>query len=77
MAYRDAPNGAERLSALMSDWMPIDSAPSDRDIEVSVIDRDGYHAFVFPVRRTPDGWVAPGVKGVIWIDPTHWREWTR
>ncbi len=58
----------------MADWMPIESAPFGREIEVSVLDRDGYHAFVFPVRRTADGWVAAGVKGFIWIDPTHWRE---
>ena len=60
----------------MADWKPIWSAPFDRDIEVSVIDWDGYHAFVFPVRRTEAGWVSSEVKGTIPINPTHWREWT-
>jgi hypothetical protein len=59
----------------MSEWFPISSVPVDRDVEVSVSDRRRYHAFGFPVRRTLDGWVCDQARGVVSIDPTHWREW--
>jgi len=58
----------------MPDWQPIWSAPLDREIEVSVRDQEGYHMFVFPVRRTSAGWISSEVKGLIPINPTHWRE---
>lgn len=56
------------------EWKAIQTAPFDQLIEVAVIDHDGVHAFIFPVRRLAGGWLADGIKGRIDIDPTHWRE---
>ncbi len=61
----------------MSEWFPIASVPADRDVEVSVSDQCRYHAFGFPVRHTPEGWVCDEARGVVPINPTHWREWPR
>ena len=66
---------SDALRSRMADWKPIRSAPFDCEIEVSVLDREGYHAFIFPVRRTAGGWTHPDIKGPIPIDPTHWRLW--
>ena len=61
---------------LSMDWHPIASAPSDRDLELAVIDRDGPHALVFPCRRTVAGWKNVETKQWVYVQPTHWREWT-
>jgi hypothetical protein len=65
--------GLSKTSA--AEWFPASSAPFDRDIEVSVIDRDGTHPFVFPCRRILAGWINAGTKERIDVRPTHWREW--
>ena len=54
-------------------WLPISTAPFDRDLELAVHDKDGYHALVFPYRRIPGGWVKADSKGID-VHPTHWRE---
>ena len=56
-------------------WEPISSAPSDSDIQLAVIDKDGQHALVFPCRRTSDGWMNALTKERLDVRPTHWREW--
>lgn len=58
-------------------WMPISTAPSDRDLELAVIDRDGAHALVFPCRRALAGWVRSATGEEMRVSPTHWREWDR
>src|SRR5262249_48286614 len=60
----------------MVDWQPIWTAPLNREIAVAVLDRDGYHAFVFPLYQTWTCWVSREVSGLIPITPTHWRELT-
>jgi hypothetical protein len=59
----------------MKDWQPIASAPFDRDIQVSVIEKGEVHALVIPCRRTQNGWQHASTRGPLFIDPTHWREW--
>jgi hypothetical protein len=45
------------------DWTSISIAPpSDRDLELAVIDRDGPHALVFPCRRILSGWAKVETK---------------
>ncbi len=56
-------------------WIPISSAPFDRDIEVAVINGDGEHALAFPCRRILGGWMNAKTIEQIAIHPTHWREW--
>ena len=58
------------------DWTSISIAPpSDRDLELAVIDRDGPHTLVFPCRRILSGWAKVETKQQIDVRPTHWREW--
>jgi hypothetical protein len=56
------------------DWQTTATAPSDRDLELAVIDIDGVHALVFPCRRVLHGWVKAKDSPVN-VHPTHWREW--
>jgi len=56
-------------------WMPVSSAPRDRDLELAVIDRAGTHALLFPCRRIDDGWINALTKRRVELEPTHWREW--
>src|SRR5208337_1964222 len=56
------------------DWTSISIAPpSDRDLELAVIDRDGPHTLVFPCRRILSGWAKVETKQRIDVRPTHWR----
>jgi hypothetical protein len=59
----------------MMDWQPIASAPFDRDIQVSVIEKGEVHALIFPCRRTQNGWLRASTREQLFIEPTHWREW--
>jgi hypothetical protein len=56
-------------------WLSIDTAPVDRDLELAVIDFDGTHSVVFPCRRILGGWVKAATNGPLNIHPTHWRQW--
>jgi len=58
-------------------WLSVSIAPSDRDLEVCVIDKQGVvHALLFPCRKNGDAWFDPSTKKMIDIRPTHWRIWT-
>ena len=57
-------------------WLPISSAPSDRDLELSVILREEVHALVFPCRKKDGGWIDASTKKQVDVQPTHWRLWT-
>ena len=57
-------------------WLSISSAPSDGDVELSVIDRKEVHALVFPCRKKDGGWIDVSTKKPIDVQPTHWRLWT-
>jgi hypothetical protein len=57
-------------------WLPILSAPWERDIELAVIDPDGViHATAFPCRRTFGGWLNAETRKSVDVRPTHWRDW--
>jgi hypothetical protein len=59
----------------MNDWQPIASAPFDRDIQVSVIEKGEVHALVSPCRQMHSGWLRASPRQLLFIEPTHWREW--
>jgi hypothetical protein len=42
---------------LSTNWLPVSIAPSDRDLEVCVMDKGIVHALVFPVRKSANDWV--------------------
>ncbi|MEN3348721.1 MAG: hypothetical protein V7632_2356 [Bradyrhizobium sp.] len=59
-----------------AEWLPVSTAPSDRELEVCVLDVDGMvHALVFPCHRDGAEWVDPATRKLD-IQPTHWRHWT-
>lgn len=57
-------------------WNPISSAPSDRSLELAVIDNDGVHALVFPCEKASAGWKNAVTGARVDIRPTHWRAWS-
>jgi hypothetical protein len=56
-------------------WLDVETAPFDRDLELAVIDFDGAHPLVFPCRRVLGGWVRAATNTPVRVHPTHWREW--
>ncbi len=57
------------------DWKLINTAPSDRDVEIAVTDSTGTHAMACPCRLTENGWIAANSKRRLsWVRPTHWRD---
>ena len=57
-------------------WLPVSIAPTDKDLEVCVIDGRDAHALVFPCRKNGAGWVDAVTKKPLDIQPTHWRIWS-
>jgi len=55
------------------EWLDIDTAPFDQELELAVIDSDGAQSLVFPCRRTSDGWVDAMAGRWVQVHPTHWR----
>lgn len=58
------------------DWLSASVAPSDADLEVCVIDRQGVHTLAFPARWSGYGWRSAHSQRRLDIDPTHWRPWS-
>ena len=57
-------------------WLKVETAPFDRDLEVSVVEDDGKtYPVIFPCRRGLRGWTKAATGSPITIHPTHWREW--
>ena len=65
-----------RVHSMPEKWLPVSIAPSDTDLEVGVMDKNGVHALIFPARKTGADWVDAATKKRIDIEPTHWRKWT-
>jgi hypothetical protein len=57
-------------------WQPIETAPFDQDLQLSVIEDGQVHALVFPCRRSAAGWVNGVTRQTVALRPTHWRSWT-
>ncbi|PDT75844.1 hypothetical protein CO675_17075 [Bradyrhizobium sp. C9] len=55
-------------------WRDIGSAPSDRVIELAVID-DDRHPLGFPCIRHADGWFDATTMRPVTVSATHWRYW--
>jgi hypothetical protein len=61
--------------APMDEWHPISTAPFDRNLQLSVIEREEVYPLVFPCRRTDSGWVHASTREPVFVNPSHWREW--
>jgi hypothetical protein len=64
-----------RIHSMPEKWLPVSIAPPDTDLEVGVMDKDGVHPLIFPVRKSEACWVDASTKKRIDIEPTHWRKW--
>jgi hypothetical protein len=40
------------------------------------MDKIGFHALVFPVRKRGTDWIDASTKKPVDIAPTHWRRWS-
>jgi len=60
----------------MGDWQPISTAPFDRELQLSVIEKGEIHTLIFPCRRTQAGWIDSKTGKPVFVDPTHWRVWS-
>ncbi len=59
-------------------WHAIAAAaeiPSDRDLRLAVINREGVHALVFPCRKAGSAWVDARTRRLVEVCPTHWQDW--
>ena len=75
MAIKETGQGPPNHAVM--EWLPIDNAPYDVDLELAVIDEEGPHALVFPCRRIPAGWLKSGSNKWVDVGPTHWRIWKK
>ena len=50
--------------------------PSDCDLRLAVINREGVHALVFPCRKSDSGWVHARNRRLVEVYPTHWQQWS-
>ena len=60
----------------MLDWQPISTAPFDRDLQLGVIEKGEIYALIFPCRRVQYQWVNARTGKSVFVDPTHWRDWS-
>ena len=69
--------GGYVMHSLPAEWLPVSIAPSDRDLEVCVLDYDGIvHALMFPCHKEGADWADASDKKHVDIQPTQWRKWT-
>jgi len=64
-----------QIHSMPEKWLLVSIAPSDTDLEVGVMDKNGVHALIFPARKVGTDWVDASTKKRIDIQPTHWRKW--
>jgi hypothetical protein len=57
------------------DWQPIATAPLDRELQLSVIEKGEVYALAFPCRRREGGWIHAKTGKLVSVQPTHWRFW--
>jgi hypothetical protein len=73
----DLPSAGEAPShpADSNAWKPIREAPSDRDVQLGIRDRNGISPLAFACRRIGGSWIQSENGKPLSFRPTHWREW--
>ena len=65
------------MHSFSAEWQPTAIAPSDRDLEICVLDYDGIvHTFPLPCHKDGPDWVDARGGRHVDIQPTHWRNGT-
>jgi hypothetical protein len=63
-----------RAFAGKCNWLPINDAPYEVDLELFVTDVYGsYYGLRFPCRRTAGGWVSSDKGTPLAVTPVKWR----
>jgi len=76
MQYQEKPqlpdNSADKM---LRKWQPIETVPTNAEVELSFYDNGQHHALAFPCRRDGSGWSHVQTGRIIDVRPTHWRLW--
>jgi len=57
------------------EWLPIQIAPDDCDLELGQPDKTGIVPWTFPCRRRAGIWFNVWAGEPVLISPSHWRIW--
>jgi hypothetical protein len=64
------------MHSFFTEWEPTSIAPSNRDLEICVLDYDGIvHTFPLACHKDGPNWVDARGNRHVDIQPTHWRKW--
>ena len=56
-------------------WLPIQIAPDDCDLELGRPHKTGIEPWTFPCRRKGGVWFNVWAGEAVLISPSHWRVW--
>ncbi|UVO39934.1 hypothetical protein KUL72_17010 [Bradyrhizobium arachidis] len=57
------------------EWLPIQIAPDDCDLELGRPHKSGILPLTFPCRRKGGVWFNVWANEAVLISPSHWRVW--
>jgi len=57
-------------------WRPIRDAPGDRSVQLGTMVDGSASALAFACRQGKRGWVNAETGKPVFVQPSHWREWT-
>jgi hypothetical protein len=63
------------LKSKASEWLPIQIAPDDCDLELGRPHKTGILPLTFPCRRKAGVWFNVWADEAVLISPSHWRIW--
>jgi hypothetical protein len=59
------------------DWLPVDDAPYEEDLELFVTDVYGsFYGLRYPCRHTAQGWVSSDKGTPLAVTPVKWRPYS-
>jgi hypothetical protein len=56
-------------------WLPIQIAPEECDLELGCLHKTGIEPWSFPCRRKAGVWFNVWAGEAVLISPSHWRVW--
>jgi len=62
----------------LAHWHPISTAPHNQDLEIGVLDENGFVTIPFPCRQTnASDWVNTDLGTRVYMRPATWRVWQK
>jgi len=68
-------NDPDKTDSARSQWLPIQIAPDDCDLELGQLRKTGVRPLTFPCRRKAGVWFNVWADEAVLISPSHWRIW--